>query len=187
MEFDSEDSDEELVLFLQKGDADAFAELVHRHTDYLFRIVWRTCPDSGEAEDIVQDVFLKFWKQPKVFDISRGVKFRTWITRVAMNRAIDVSRKKRPVPDYDYLLQQSMDDPDIPLHELEAKVASIELEQAIQNLPERQQHAINLCFYEDMPRKDAAEIMEVSVKALDSLLMRAKKALFDILSDRKVV
>lgn len=186
MEFDSDDSDEELVFQVQKGHAPAFAMLVRRHTDYLYRIVWRTYPDVQEAEDIVQDVFLKFWNKPKQFDLSKGVRFKTWITRVAMNRAIDMLRKKKPVPDYDYLLQQSLDDPDIPLHELEQKVEKIELEQAILHLPERQQQALNLCFYEDMKQKDAADVMDVSVKALESLLMRAKKGLYQILTDRKV-
>ena len=185
MEFDSDDSDEELVLQVQKGNTEAFAMLVTRHTDYLYRIVWRTYPDIQEAEDIVQDVFLKYWMKPKQFDLSKGTRFRTWLTRVAMNRAIDMSRKKKPIPDYEYLLQQSMDDPNIPLHELEQKVEKMELEQAILNLPERQQQALNLCFYEDLKQKEAAEVMDVSVKALESLLMRAKKALYQILIDRK--
>ena len=186
MGFESDHSDEELVRQVQKGHAEAFAMLVTRHTDYLYRIVWRTCPDRHEAEDIVQDVFMKFWKQPKSYDSSRGTKFRTWLTRVAMNRAIDVTRKKKPVPDYDYLMQQSMDDPNIPLHELEEKVAKVELEEAIRELPERQQHALNLYFYEDLPQKEVAEIMDISVKALESLLMRAKKTLFHMLAERKV-
>lgn len=185
MEFDSDDSDEELVLQVQKGDAEAFAMLVTRHTDYLYRIVWRTYPDTQEAEDMVQDVFLKFWNKPKLFDLSKDVKFRTWLTRVAMNRAIDMSRKKRPIPDYEYLLQQSLDDPDIPLHELEQKVEKVELEEAIMHLPERQQQALNLCYYEDLRQKEAAEVMDISIKALESLLMRAKKSLYQILSERK--
>ncbi len=185
MEFDLDDSDEELVLQVQKGDAEAFAMLVSRHTDYLYRIVWRTYPDIQEAEDIVQECFLKFWNKPKQFDHSKGTRFRTWITRVAMNRSIDMARKKKPTPDYEYLLQQSMDDPNIPLHELEKKVEKMELEEAIQHLPERQQQALNLCFYEDLKQKEAAEVMDVSLKALESLLMRAKKALYQIMIDRK--
>ncbi len=185
MEFYSDDSDEELVLQVQKGHSEAFAMLVNRHTDYLYRIVWRTYPDTQEAEDVVQDVFLKFWHKPSLFDSTKGASFRTWLTRVAMNRAIDMLRKKKPIPDYDYLMQQSMNDPNIPLHELEEKVAKIELEQAISNLPERQQQALNLCFYEDLRQKDAAEIMDVSIKAMESLLMRAKKSLYQIMIERK--
>ena len=55
------------------------------------------------------------------------------------------------------------------------------LEDAIQELPERQKLALNLCFYEGLSNKEAAEIMEVGVKALESLLMRAKAGLKDIL------
>lgn len=186
MGFESDYSDEELALQVQKGHAEAFAMLVKRHTDYLYRIVWRTYPDRHEAEDIVQDVFLKYWKQPKSYDATRGTKFRTWLTRVAMNRAIDMARKKKPIPDYEYLMQQKADDPNIPLQELEEKVAKMELEEAIRELPERQQQALNLYFYEEMPQKEVAEIMDVSVKALESLLMRAKKTLSHILAERKV-
>ena len=185
MVFDSAESDEELAILVQEGSAEAFSMLVNRYTEYLFRIIWRTYPETQEAEDIVQDVFLKFWNKPKSFDIGRGVKFRTWMTRVAMNQAIDLARKKKPKPDYSYLMQQSMDDSNMPLHELEEKVAKVELEEAIQNLPERQQQALNLCFYEDIKQKEAAQIMDVSLKALESLLMRAKKSLYQIMTERE--
>lgn len=58
------------------------------------------------------------------------------------------------------------------------------LEGAIQSLPERQKTALNLCFYEGLSNREAADIMGVSVKALESLLVRAKGALKDELSRR---
>jgi len=61
------------------------------------------------------------------------------------------------------------------------------LEEAIAALPERQKVALNLCFYEGLSNKDAAQVMDVNVKALESLLMRAKKGLKDILSRRGVL
>ena len=178
-------TDEELVLQVQNGSHDAFAELVRRYSTYLYRVVWRTYPDKSEAEDIVQDVFLKFWDAPQKFDSERGVRFKTWISRVAVNRAIDASRKKKPVPDYEYLLQQKLEDEDIPLHDLERSVKKMELEAAIQSLPERQKLALDLCFYEEMKHKEAAEIMDVSVKGVEALLVRAKQTLRRILGERQ--
>jgi len=61
------------------------------------------------------------------------------------------------------------------------------LEEAIAALPERQKVALNLCFYEGLSNKDAAQVMDVNIKALESLLMRAKKGLKDILSRQGVL
>ena len=61
----------------------------------------------------------------------------------------------------------------------------MELEAAIQNLPERQKLALDLCFYEEMKHKEAAEIMDVSVKGVEALLVRAKQTLRHILGERQ--
>jgi RNA polymerase sigma-70 factor (ECF subfamily) len=186
MKTDDTLSDEDLVLHVQKGSHEAFSVLVRRHTQYLYRIVWRTCPDRSEAEDIVQNVFMNFWTKPQSYDVYRDVKFKTWLTRVAINKAIDFYRKKRPIPDYEYLLQQSLDDPNMPLHDLERHIQKMELEQAINNLPEMQKWAVNLCLYEGIKNKEAAEIMEVSVKAVEALLMRARTTLKGVLKERRL-
>ena len=170
------DSDESLMTSICAGDHRAFATLVERHNKMFFSAAYRVCGNSIEAEDIVQDAFLKLWAKPQAFDASRGVKFTTWFYRVVSNVAIDAARKKKPQVDtdvVDLMADQSAAADDMIVMDEQQRA----LEEAIQELPERQKKALNLCFYEGLSIKEAAEIMDVGVKALESLLMRAKSNL----------
>lgn len=183
---DRQDDDESLMVRVQSGDHQAFATLVQRHTRLFFSAAYRMCAQEQEAEDIVQEAFLKLWDRPDAFDREKGVKFTTWFYRVVTNLAIDKGRKKKPQAGAEILefLPDGAAASDQVLQERQQEQA---LEQAIQNLPERQKTALNLCFYEGLSNKDAAEIMGVGVKALESLLIRAKKTLKDDLMRRGLI
>ena len=172
----SQISDESLVVRVQSGDHEAFSHLVRRHTNLFFKAAYRMCADENEAEDIVQDAFLKFWKKPEGFDADKGAKFTTWFYRVVTNLAIDHMRRKKPQSD-PKVLEFIRDDQALADEVIDEQNKEAALESAIQALPERQKAALNLCFYEGLTNKEAAEILGVGVKALESLLMRAKTAL----------
>ncbi|NCT40555.1 MAG: sigma-70 family RNA polymerase sigma factor [Alphaproteobacteria bacterium] len=169
-------SDESLMAHICGGDHQAFACLVERHMQMFFAAAYRVCGNPVEAEDIVQDAFLKLWTKPQGFDASKGVKFTTWFYRVVTNVGIDAARKKKPQsnPDVIDLMADKADLADDVMVHNEQQDA---LEAAIQALPERQKLALNLCVYEGLSNKEAAEILGVGVKALESLVMRAKGAL----------
>lgn len=170
------ESDESLVALIQSGDHGAFATIVQRHTQMFFAAAYRMCGRQDESEDIVQEAFLKFWNKPDKFDASKGVKFTTWFYRVVTNLAIDHMRRKKSHAGDEVIAFM----PDKAVFADEAMVVREEkaaLESAIQDLPERQKVALNLCFYEGLSNKDAADILGIGVKALESLLMRAKKSL----------
>jgi len=169
-------SDESLMALIVSGDHQAFAELVERHSKMFFAAAYRVCGNPVEAEDIVQDSFLKLWSKPQSFDATKGVKFTTWFYRVVSNVAIDAARKKKPQVGTDIV--DLMSDPSAAADDvMVVSEQQAALESAIQELPERQKMALNLCFYEGLSNKEAAEILGVGVKAVESLLMRAKKAL----------
>lgn len=176
----SEVSDEKLLARLRDGDAKAFDALVIRHTSKFYGLAWKTCPDKDEAEDIVQEAFLKLWQNPQLFDPDKGAKFTTWFYRVVVNLAFDRAKKKRPVSGEEILnfVEDQSAQPHIEIIDQEQQEY---LEQAIQSLPERQKTAINLCFGEGLSNKEAAEIMDIGIKALESLLMRAKSGIRDML------
>ncbi len=174
-------SDEDLMARVQKADHGAFSVLVNRYTKMFFSAAYRMYPDVNEAEDIVQESFLKLWSRPQIWDASKGAKFTTWFYRVVTNLAIDHVRKKKNTKGSDSL-ERIMDKTPRQDEVLEEQEKKMVLEEAIGNLPERQRIALNLCFYEGLSNKDAAQAMDVNVKALESLLMRAKKGLKDILS-----
>ena len=170
--------DESLMSHVCRGDHQAFAALVERRTQMFFAAAYRVCGNAIEAEDIVQDAFLKLWSRPEAFDSEKGVKFTTWFYRVVTNVGIDAMRKKKPMSNPD-VIDFMADNGDLADKAMVHKQEQVALEVAIQDLPERQKLALNLCFYEGLSNKEAAEILGVGVKALESLLMRAKRALKD--------
>lgn len=181
-------SDEDLLRMVQGGDSSAFTELVERHTDKFFGVAWKTWPNREDAEEVVQEAFVKLWQDPFLYDPDKGAKFTTWFYRVVTNLALDRARKKKPVNlDQEVLACFADKETKTPAENhrnLEEKLA---LEGAIYQLPERQKMALNLCFYEGMSNKEAAEVMEVGVKALESLLMRAKAGVKHILISKGVI
>lgn len=168
--------DESLVVRICEGDHRAFAQVVERHSGLFFQAAYRMCSSPEDAEEIVQEAFLKLWKKPQAFDAAKGTKFTTWFYRVVTNLAIDHVRRKRPQSGSD-VLEYMADKGPLADEQLEERDRQDVLEVAIQALPERQKAALNLCFYEGLSNKEAAEILGVGVKALESLLMRAKTAL----------
>ncbi len=184
-DFESE-TDESLLAHVQRGDQRAFAVLVTRHVKKFHAAAYRMCADTQESEDIVQEAFLKLWDKPQRWDPSRGAKFTTWFYRIVTNLAIDKMRRRKSVAVGDVIdvFADTRDGQEDVLFEKQRQAA---LEGAIQSLSERQKTALNLCFYEGLSNRDAAEILGVSVKALESLLIRAKAALKEDLSKRGVL
>jgi RNA polymerase sigma-70 factor, ECF subfamily len=94
------ESDETAVAMARNGDRDAFRALVERHSRYLFRIVYRLTRNVEDAQDVVQDTWLKAHAQLGRFEARANV--RTWLTRIAINCAIDHLRTaRRREPAYD--------------------------------------------------------------------------------------
>lgn len=87
----SESSDESLMVRVQGGDKNAFAQLYDRHAAQAFQVARTTCPDSGRAEDAVREGFKAIWHGREHFDPAR-TSFRAWAMVVVSNRAIDAER-----------------------------------------------------------------------------------------------
>lgn len=170
--------DVSLICQIQKGSHEAFAALVYRHSNRFYRIAYRLVSNKDDAEDIVQEEFLKLWGRPKFWDPNKRAKFTTWFYKVIINQCFDLNKKKKPlyVPEgiEEFVDKNPGQDALLDAHQKQAI-----LERFIRELPERQQLAINLCFYEGLSNNEAAEIVGVKVKALQSLLMRAKTTLKD--------
>lgn len=172
-------SDEQLMIRVQQNaDHKAFSALVSRHTRMFYAAAYRMYPNQDEAEDIVQEAFLKLWRRPEIWKSDRKAKFTTWFYRIVTNLAIDHLRKKKNTKGSDSL-DRIIDSGESAQEAIEADDQGKAVEQAVQQLSERQKIALNLCFYEELSNKEAAEIMDIGVKALESLLMRAKASLRD--------
>lgn len=176
----SDMDDESLMLRVQSQDHQAFSLLVQRHTQRFFACAYRTLGHVQECEDVVQEAFIKLWQKPGGWDASKGVKFTTWFYRVVTNRALDVLRARKPNLGSG-VLDFMADERQNVAQDFQDKEDEDLIERAIHSLPERQRTALNLCFYEGLSQKDAAQIMGVQIKALESLLMRAKTGARDYL------
>jgi len=167
--------DESLICQIQEGSHEAFAILVDRHSNRFYRIAYRFVSSKDDAEDIVQEAFLKIWKRPNLWDPGKGTKFTTWFYRVVINLCLDHRKKKKMInlpEDIEFADENPGADVLYDVHQKQAVI-----ERFIQELPERQQMAVNLCFYEGLSNNEAAQIIGVKVKALQSLVMRAKTTL----------
>jgi RNA polymerase sigma-70 factor (ECF subfamily) len=175
-----EESDENLMELVRAGNHAAFAALVRRHATMFAALAYRTLGDARDAEDVVQDCFVKLWRKPQAYQPERGAKFTTWFYRVVYNASIDAKRKhKRVMPLEIDVAEERASQAE---HMVEQERAEM-LEAAIKALPERQQAALNLCYYQDVPQKEAAEILGIGLKALESLLSRAKATLKQSFAD----
>lgn len=174
-------SDSDLIPLISQGNHDAFAEVVSRHTDRFLALAFRTLHNRGDAEDVVQASFIKLWQKPQSWDGSKS-KFTTWFYRVVVNACHDHRRKHKRVLDVDDqildLVCEPVDSEQVSLEEQQEHAWQKRcLEVAISRLPTSQKDALNLVIYSELPQKQAAEIMGVSLKALESLLVRAKRTM----------
>ncbi len=171
----AEKEDRELLALVQDGSHPAFAELVRRHTERYYRLAFRYLQNREASEDVVQDAFLKVWEDPRRWQPDKNTKFTTWFYRVVVNLCLDRRKKNQPVALNDDM--PLIDDRGSADEAMQRKQQQIALEGAIAALPERQRTAINLCYDEGLSNRDAADVMAINLKALQSLVMRAKTTL----------
>jgi len=118
---------------------------------------------------------VKLWEDPGKWQPDKNTKFTTWFYRIVVNLCLDYRKRKRPVELNDEMaLIDERETADQAIMRGEEQAA---LEQEIAALPERQRTALNLCFDEGVSNQEAADIMGMNLKALQSLLMRAKTTL----------
>ena len=179
------DRDDRLMAASATGAAAAFRLLVDRHSPSAWRLAWRLTGDATEAEDLVQEGFARLWKQAASWQARQGGQAGqagagAFLQRVITNLAIDRSRRKRPEP-----VAEVPDHADpAPLADalLETADLSTRIQACVASLPDRQRAAIVLTYWEGLTGPMAAEVMELSPKAFESLLVRARASLKSVLA-----
>jgi RNA polymerase sigma-70 factor, ECF subfamily len=92
--------DVKLVTAIRSGDESAMAVLYDRYSSLVYSVALRVLGDTGAAEDVLQEVFMQLWRNPGLFDSSRG-NLAPWLAVITRNRSIDLLRKRRPETDID--------------------------------------------------------------------------------------
>ncbi len=159
----------------EQRDASAFRILLQRHVSGVRAMAWRMLGD-GEADDLVQDVFLRIWKEPERYRSADG-RFSAWLHRVAMNAAIDRIRRNR-TRQAEGLSELMPDEnaPDPERHAMDSDRAR-KVRAAVARLPQRQRQALTLSHDLGYSNGEIAQMMDVSVEAVESLLARARRSL----------
>ena len=175
--------DTALMAMVAQGDGEAFGMLVDRHAGALYRVAMRMLADGHEAEDVVQEAFSRVWQQAPQWKPS-GAGLVGWLHRVTMNLCFDRKRRFRVVlaPE----LPEQIDEAPLADAGLVASQARDAVAGALGDLPERHRAALVLCYYEGFSNALAAEVMGLNIKAMESLLFRARRHLRELLEKRDV-
>lgn len=176
--------DAALVTAALAGDSRAFTEIMRKHKDAIYRFVRRYVGDADEAYDIVQETFVSAWSALSGFDKTRPLP--AWLRRIALNKCRDWSRRRQvrrfffaaesiDASQREYASPTSTDDTaqDIQLALLDAGLAA---------LPPSLKEPLLLTVFEGLSHKEAARILNVSPKAIETRIYRARQILAEKLS-----
>lgn len=158
--------DEELLTRVQAGDPNAVGILFDRYASLIFGIGFRVLHDQGEAEDLVQEIFLRLVQRSNTFDSSKGCA-RTWIVQVAYRRAFDRRTYLRRRcfyngTDLEHLKNAFQENLNLE-EQVAARVTGEQLHTAFEELSERQRATLELFFF------DGCNLQEVSVRLGETL------------------
>jgi RNA polymerase sigma-70 factor (ECF subfamily) len=178
------DPDVNLMLRIQSDEAGAFEELIEQYWCRVFGRFFRQLGDRQEAEDLVQDVFLRLFRNRKRYKPT--AKFSTWLFHIARNVARNAirTRRRRPIVpvalldsgDESPAFQRLMNDVDMPSRSLERAEVARAVRDAVACLKGRQRAAVELqCTNHSY--SEIAEELEMTAKAAKSLLYRARNQL----------
>jgi RNA polymerase sigma-70 factor, ECF subfamily len=191
----TEPGDGELVQRSRRGDRTAFDGLIVRHGRQAMAVSMRLLGNASDASEVVQDAYLKAYQSLE--SLERPEAFAGWLMRIVSNLSLNKRRSRglRKAQSYDLAvpgsaeggtdiagesLREGETDPlrSIMGHELGAK-----LQQALQQLPERQRLAIVMFTIEEMPQKQVAEALDCSVEAVKWHVFQGRKRLRELLQE----
>jgi RNA polymerase sigma-70 factor (ECF subfamily) len=175
-----DDPDFDLVVRAGRGDAAAAQALVARKLPRVLALARRMLGDAAEAEDVAQEAMLRVWRHAPGWRPGKA-RFDTWLHRVALNLCYDRLRRRREQPTAEP--PEQIDPGFAPDRGLRAADVGRQVGAALQALPPRQREAVVLCHYQELGNIEAAELMGVSVEALESLLSRGRRSLRKTLAD----
>lgn len=167
-------TDEALMAAIQAGDRQAYAQVVNNHVRPVNRYIVRMLGSQSDAEDIAQETFLRLWTQAHTWQPGKAA-LSTWLHRIAHNLCIDYLRRDKSGVSSEYLDDYATEES--PEKSFAQKAGLEALEKAMQQLPERQRSALILTHYQGLANREVAEIMDISVDALESVLARARRSL----------
>ncbi len=183
LDADGRQTDDALLARFASGDGAAARDLAERHAPRVLALARRMLRDPAEAEDVTQETMLRMWRMAPGWRTGEAA-LGTWLHRVAGNLCIDRLRKRRETSGGGEAPEIADASPGA-LAGLAARDRAAALDAALAELPDRQRLAVVLRHIEERSNPEVAEIMGVSVEAVESLLGRGKRALAARLAPRR--
>jgi RNA polymerase sigma-70 factor, ECF subfamily len=175
----SELSDEDLIRRFQDGDLYAFDAIVNRYKDQLLNFAYRFLGNIQEAEDVVQETFLRIFRNKHAY--RQIAKFSTWVYTIAGNLA-KTELRKRKRRKYVYISDMGFDDKDYEIEdvkadtekEVDSMIKEKYIQKAIDELPARFRQVILLVDVQELPYEEVSAIMQVPLGTIKSRVNRAR-------------
>jgi RNA polymerase sigma-70 factor (ECF subfamily) len=167
-----EPSDRDLVALSKRGDRTAFGRLLRRHQRRVFALGLRWLRNADDADDLVQETFVRVWQSISRFDEARP--FAPWLVTIAVNRAKTKLARRRPTDEVDESLVWEGPSP---LEDAETALLARNVRNAVDGLPEDQRIILHLRAVEGLSYAEIASALEIPTGTVMSRLARAREAL----------
>lgn len=178
-------SDHTYIQQVLKGDTNAFSFLVRKYQDMVFSIALKMLQNREEAEDVAQEVFVKCYHSLGKY--KGKAKFGSWLYRITYNACLDniksYSRNFNTTELIEHVHEGEVGMLENGIDVLEQKERNATIQNAIKQLSSDEQVIILLYYFEELPLKDIAEIVDVSLDNIKIKLFRSRKKLFKLLKN----
>ena len=179
--------DADLAAALAAHDEAALAELYDRYGGLAYSLALRILGDSGKAEDVVQEAFLKLWNGADRFDAARG-SLRGWLSTAVRNRSIDLLRGRSQHERRDLALKPEVSSSGAgPAEQAEQAQDRAAVRAALAELPEEQRQAVTLAYFGGFTQVEIAELAGVPLSTIKGRMRLALEKLAAYLKDRGLV
>ena len=173
-------SELELVTRVAGGDAGAYRVLSDAHLGPIYNYARRILNHENEAEDVAQETFLRLWTEAQRWKPT--ARLSTYLHRIAHNLCMDRLRRARP---HSSDAVEALADSSGPLRLVERKQLAESVERALMTLPARQRAAVTMVHYQGLSNPEVADVLDIGVEAVESLLARGRRALREMVALRR--
>jgi RNA polymerase sigma-70 factor, ECF subfamily len=142
-----------LLTRIESGDQTAMSALFDRYGTLVYSVALRVLKDASEAEDVMQEIFVQVWKNPRAFESGKG-SLAGWLAVVARNRSIDVIRRRRPAEPLELFALPAATNL---ARETERDSLLGKIRGVMGSLPEEQRRPLELAFFEGLSHSEIAE------------------------------
>lgn len=176
--------DTRLAKLARSGDRGAFAELVELYKDKIFHLAFRMLHDRHEAEEVVQETFLRVYTNLNRYDENQ--KFSTWIYRIGTNLCIDRLRKRKPSYSLDAEIKDGEDNDwystlpsseETPEEQVILSEVQTKIREAIETLPEKYKAVLILRYLQDLSLQEISEVLSMPITTIKTRLHRGREFL----------